>query len=105
MISIFLVVVVASHGIRALVRAAPLPSVRTYIVASEAMAPTLKTGDVVHVIPSTTLRRQDIVLCRWPGAARPSFWRVIGLPGERVEIRHKRLYINGHPLPDPHAHF
>jgi signal peptidase I len=31
--------------------------------------------------------------------------RVIGLPGETVEVREKKVYINGKPLDEPYTHF
>ena len=31
--------------------------------------------------------------------------RVIGLPGETVELRSKKVYINGTPLDEPYVHF
>ena len=31
--------------------------------------------------------------------------RVIAVPGDTVEIRNKRLYLNGEEVPDPHANF
>ena len=31
--------------------------------------------------------------------------RVIGLPGETVEVREKKVYINGKPLDEPYVHF
>ena len=31
--------------------------------------------------------------------------RVIGLPGETLELRKKRVYINGRPLDEPYVHF
>ena len=31
--------------------------------------------------------------------------RTIGLPGETIELREKRVYINGKPLDEPYAHF
>jgi signal peptidase I len=91
--------------LQALVRAASAPGVRIYTVAAQAMAPTLQMEDRVDVRTRTSVRRYDIVLCLWPGSTRPSFWRVIGLPGERVEIKHKRVFVNSRPLHDPYAHF
>ena len=31
--------------------------------------------------------------------------RVIGLPGETIELRQKKVYINGMPLDEPYAHY
>ena len=31
--------------------------------------------------------------------------RVIGLPGDTVEMRDKSCYINGTPLEEPYAHY
>ena len=31
--------------------------------------------------------------------------RVIGLPGETIELRNKKIYINGQPLDEPYVHF
>ncbi len=31
--------------------------------------------------------------------------RTIGLPGETIELRDKRVYINGKPLDEPYAHY
>jgi signal peptidase I len=45
------------------------------------------------------VRRGDIVVFRYPRDPRKSFIkRVVGLPGEMVEIRHGRVYVNGVPL-------
>ena len=31
--------------------------------------------------------------------------RVIGLPGDRLELHRKQVYINGQPIDQPYAHF
>ena len=31
--------------------------------------------------------------------------RVIGLPGDTLELRNKKVYINGQPLDEPYVHF
>jgi signal peptidase I len=43
-----------------------------------------------------TPKRGDVVVFRWPGD-RSQAWvkRVIGLPGDRIQMRQGRLYING----------
>jgi signal peptidase I len=43
-------------------------------------------------------RRGDIVVVRVEGHEVPPIKRVIGLPGERIEIREGRVWIDGHPL-------
>lgn len=47
--------------------------------------------------------RGDIVVIRPPtGGSAPLIKRVIGLPGEVVEIKLNRVYINGEPLEEPY---
>jgi signal peptidase I len=93
-----------------------------YYVPSGSMEPTLKIGDELLAtkypygystaslplfidIPGTKRilgalpRRGDVVVFRSP--ADPSqIWvkRVIGLPGDRVAVRHSRVWINGEPV-------
>jgi signal peptidase I len=31
--------------------------------------------------------------------------RVIGLPGDTIELRNKKVYVNGKPLDEPYVHF
>lgn len=48
-------------------------------------------------------RRGDVVVFRYPRDPRRSFIkRVIGLPGETVEIRRGKVYINGELLQEPY---
>lgn len=50
--------------------------------------------------------RGDIVIFRHPDRpAQPWMKRVIGLPGETLSIRDKRVYINGEPLDEPYTQF
>jgi signal peptidase I len=52
------------------------------------------------------IRRQDIVVFKYPDEPERDFIkRVIGLPGETVELRNKKVYINGQPLDEPYVHF
>ncbi len=43
-------------------------------------------------------QRGDIVICTYPGEDHLCVKRVIGMPGERLEIRSGVTYINGEPL-------
>ena len=44
--------------------------------------------------------RGDVVVFRWPGDISQTWVkRVVGLPGERVQMRRGQLFINGQPAP------
>ena len=48
-------------------------------------------------------QRFDIVICRYPGRGDTNFVkRVVGLPGDTVEIRKGYLYINGEKYDEPY---
>jgi signal peptidase I len=47
-------------------------------------------------------RQGDIVVLRSPQSSELLIKRVIGLPGETVEIRQGRVYINGQELDEPY---
>ena len=73
------------------------------IPSSEAMAPTLVKGDRVLVDKAIYKRsapqRGDIIVFKYPGdPKRPFIKRLVGLPGETVEIRGSQLVINGAEL-------
>jgi signal peptidase I len=58
------------------------------------------------VLPVRDIRRGDIVVFKYPDQPERDFIkRVIGLPGETIELRNKRVYVNGHPLDEPYVHF
>jgi signal peptidase I len=90
-----------------------------FYVPSASMEPTLLIGDAllatkypygystaslpIHVsfpetgrVFATTPKRGDVVVFRWPGD-RSQVWvkRVIGLPGDRVELRGGQVWLNG----------
>jgi signal peptidase I len=52
------------------------------------------------------IRRGDIVVFKYPDEPERDFIkRVVGLPGETLELRNKKVYINGQPLDEPYVHF
>jgi signal peptidase I len=58
------------------------------------------------LLPVRSIARADIVVFKYPEEPERDFIkRVIGLPGETVEVRQKKVYINGKPLDEPYAHF
>lgn len=79
-------------------------------VASPSMEPTLPVGTHYFVNKITPLyrpyERKDIVV--FPSPVDPDkdlIKRVIGLPGETIEIREKKVFIDGQPLEEPYAQF
>ena len=49
-------------------------------------------------------QRFDVVICRYPGRGDTNFVkRVVGLPGDRVEIRNGYLYINNEAYDEPYV--
>ena len=48
-------------------------------------------------------RRFDVVICRYPGRGDTNFVkRVVGLPGDTVELREGYLYINNEKIDEPY---
>jgi signal peptidase I len=80
--------------------------VQAFRTPAESMRPTLHIGDCFlawklgHRIPS----RGEIWAFRFPPDPSETFVkRVIALPGERVEIRNKVVYVDDRPLNEPYA--
>jgi signal peptidase I len=72
-------------------------------VTGHSMEPVLGAGDTVLVDQLTyRLRdpeRLDIILYQTKEEGKTSIKRIIGLPGETVQIREGKIYINGEPIP------
>lgn len=94
---------------------------KPFYIPSESMMPTMLTGDRLvvskypfgwswvspsfHVLPHWQGRmfghlpeRGDIVIVTPPGGREDYIKRVIGLPGDTVEVRGGRLILNGRPV-------
>ena len=58
------------------------------------------------LLPMREIRRGDVVVFKYPDEPDRDFIkRVIGLPGESLELRNKRVYVNGAPLEEDYVHF
>ena len=94
--------------------------VQAFKIPSGSMEPTLLIGDHILVnrfiygfrVPFTRIkflefqepRRADIIVFKYPEDPSKDFIkRVIGLPGDTVEIRDKKIYINNQLMEDQHG--
>ncbi|MCC7008695.1 MAG: signal peptidase I [Acidobacteria bacterium] len=56
------------------------------------------------ILPHREIRRGDVIVFKSPQEPeRDLIKRVIGLPGDRLELRQKQVYVNGAPLHEPYA--
>lgn len=63
-------------------------------------------GAARTLLPVDGVHRGDVVVFKYPEDPERDFIkRVIGLPGETIEIREKKVYIDGKPLEEPYVHF
>jgi len=75
------------------------------IVEGDSMAETLKPHERVlvnrFIYHFSPIQRGDIVVFHAMGG-KELIKRVIGLPGDRIEMRHDVLYVNGQPVEEPY---
>ena len=96
--------------------------VQAFKIPSGSMEPTLLIGDhilvnkfiygvkipFIHstVIPISRPERGDVVVFIYPVDKSKDFIkRVIGLPGDKIEIRDKNIYVNGNLYVDEHGKY
>jgi signal peptidase I len=73
----------------------PTGSMANTIIPGERVACNLRVGEI---------RRGDIVVFKLPADPKVMYLkRVIGLPGERIQARGTRIYIDGQELPEARA--
>jgi signal peptidase I len=90
--------------------------IEAFQIPSGSMIPTLEIGDHIFVskfaygigIPLTEKKilpwhqpqRGDVIVFKYPLDPSVDYIkRVVGLPGDRVEVRHNEIFINGKPMP------
>ncbi len=93
--------------------------VQAFQIPTGSMEPTLLVGDFLLVnkfvydngtgaldralLPRREIKRQDIIVFKYPNELSKDYVkRVIGLPGEKLEVRNKQVFINDNPLEEPY---
>jgi signal peptidase I len=107
--------------------------IQAYKIPSGSMEPTLLIGDHIlvnkliyglrlpdslfgitipgipwghYIFPLESVHRGDVVVFVFPPDPTKDFIkRVIGLAGDTVQVKDGKVWLNGSPMDDPHAHF
>lgn len=94
--------------------------VEAFQIPSGSMIPTLEVGDHIFVakfsyglvVPFSNKKilefrqpnRGDVIVFKYPQDPSIDYIkRVVGLPGEKLELRHNELFINDRPMPREHV--
>lgn len=94
--------------------------VQAYVIPTGSMEDTLLIGDHLlvdklayappgpvskYLLPYTEVRRGDIIVFRYPVDISQTFVkRAIGVPGDRIRIINKEVYLNGVKLNEPYTY-
>jgi len=92
--------------------------VQAFVIPTGSMEDTLLIGDHLlvdkltyappgpvskYLLPYEEVERGDIIVFRYPIDISQTFVkRVIGVPGDRIRIVNKQVYVNGEPLDEPY---
>lgn len=96
--------------------------VQAFKIPTGSMEPNLLVGDHLLVnkfvfaptasslertlLPIRDITRGDVIVFKFPEEPERDFIkRVIGLPGDTIEVRHRQVLINGSPITEPYAHY
>jgi signal peptidase I len=97
-------------------------AVQAFKIPTASMEPNLLVGDHLLVnkfvfapaatplermlLPMRDIRRGDIIVFKFPEEPERDFIkRVIGLPGDTIELKQRQVLVNGHKLDEPYAHY
>jgi signal peptidase I len=96
--------------------------VQAFKIPTGSMKPNLLVGDHLLVnkfvfapaasalekalLPMRAIRRGDVIVFKFPEEPERDFIkRVIGLPGDSLELKNQTVFINGQPLVEAYAHY
>jgi len=94
--------------------------VQAFVIPTGSMEDTLLIGDHLlvdklayspargiekHLLPYQDVRRGDIIVFRYPMEIQQTFVkRCIGVPGDRIHLVDKQLWLNGRPIDEPYVY-
>jgi signal peptidase I len=94
--------------------------VQAFVIPTGSMEDTLLIGDHLlvdklayapsaffskNLLPYSSVNRGDIIVFRYPIDIRQTFVkRVIGVPGDRIRVENKQVYLNGKKLVEPYKY-
>jgi len=94
--------------------------VQAFVIPTGSMEDTLLIGDHLLVdklayappgpisryfLPYSEVKRGDIIVFRWPSDLKFTFVkRVMGVPGDRIRVENKQVFLNGKPLTEPYKY-
>ncbi len=94
--------------------------VQAFVIPTGSMEDTLLIGDHLlvdklayapsgpiskHLLPYSDVKRGDIIVFRYPIDINQTFVkRVIGVPGDRIRLENKQVYLNGKKLVEPYKY-
>ena len=74
---------------------------KPFTVSGQSMYPTLHNNDRMLMSKLGDINRFDVVVLHAPDQDKEYIKRVIGMPGDTVEVKEGKLYINGQPVEQP----
>ena len=84
-------------------------SIQFYKIPASSLIPTIMAGDwivTLKVWSTENLKRRDMIVFPYPRDPSIDYIkRVIGLPGETLEIANDQVFINGELIDEPYAYF
>lgn len=73
------------------------------VVQGTSMQPTLQDGDRLYSLRHKQIKRNEIVVIDAPDKPGELYIkRVIGMPGDSVQVKNEKLYINGNRVAQPY---
>ena len=94
--------------------------VQAFVIPTGSMEDTLLIGDHLlvdklayappgpvskHMLPYEEVKRGDIIVFRYPVDIRQTFVkRCMGVPGDRIRLVNKQVYLNGKKLDEPYVY-